>query len=347
MKKSNLKYIFGLTVLGLFASCSDDEDATSQRIVKSVVTADATTFNLNEGDAAMVTLTIDKPLNVRSDFKLELVGGTGAFRDYTVVDGGDGNSETDEETTVDDGYGIIGHKVILPAYASSVTFDITTLVDYLPEATETLVFRLYPMGNSTALVDENSETITITLANTTLDEIQSELKWATKFNAHGNFDDITYLSVNEETKTLEAWDFDLFVFGPNNIFTGASSDEPEYATIASSRPDGDYELWVDLWDTPRRVAGGPALGTGYKPVKLINLKPILTVSKPGVWVQEIDLSGIWDSNVIGSNAGPAADMYVARVNKAGTVYTLYNDLDEELATGRSGRKVMPKVSRNK
>lgn len=345
MKKSNLKYIFGLTILGLLASCSDDEDATSQRIVKSVVTADATTFNLNEGDAAMVTLTIDKPLNVRSDFKLELVGGTGAFRDYTVVDGGDANPETDEETTVDDGYGIIGHKVILPAYASSVTFDITTLVDYLPEATETLVFRLYPMGNSTALVDESSETITITLANTTLDEIQSELKWATKFNAHGNFDDITYLGVDEVTHSLEAWDFDLLVFGPNNIFTGATGAEPEYATIASSRPDGDYELWIDLWDSPRGVTA--VVGTGYKPVKLVNLKPILTVSKPGVWVQEIDLSGIYDSNVIGSNSGPAADMYVARLNKAGTVYTLYNDLDEELASGRSGRKVMPKVSRNK
>lgn len=332
MRKNNFKYIFGLTILGLFASCSDDEDATDQRLVKSVVTANATTFNLNEGDAAMVTLTIDKPLNVLSNFKLELVGGTGSFRDFTVLDGGDANSETDEETTVDDGYGVIGHKIIVPAFASSVTFDITTLVDYLPEGNETLVFRLYPMGNSRALVADDSETITINLANTTLNDIQSELKWSRIVNSHGNFADAEYLGADNTMHTLDSYDFDLFIDGPIFVDDGATGAEPEYAGISETDPDGDYEFYVDLWDTPRGVT---ASVNGWKPKRLLLLKPVLTVSKPGVWVEEIDLSGIWDSNVIGSKTGDGRYTYAGYVNKTGTTYTLYNANDDELVSGRS------------
>ena len=62
MKKNNLKYILAFSVFGLLLSCSDDEDATKDRIVKSVVTADLTTFNLTEGETATVTLTTDIPL---------------------------------------------------------------------------------------------------------------------------------------------------------------------------------------------------------------------------------------------------------------------------------------------
>ncbi len=346
MRKNNFKYIFGLAILGFFASCSEDDDATDQRIVKSVVTADMTTFDLVEGDAAMVTLTIDKPLNVDSNFKLELVGGTGAFRDFTVVDGGDGNPDTDEETTVDDGYGVIGHKVFLEAYASSVTFDITTLVDYLPEGTETFTFRLYPMGSSTALVDPSSETITLNVSNTTLDELQSELKWATTFNAHGNFADVEYLGIDDKIHTVDAYDFDLLVFGPQDNSDGVTGAEPEYVTLDQSYPDGDYEFYIDLYDAPRGVTS--SIGGGYKPKRLLSLKPILTLSKPGVWVKEIDLSGIWDSTVVGSATGDGVFTFAGYVTKSGTTFTAYDANGDELATGRrAGRLSTRPVSTRK
>lgn len=345
MKRNNFKYIFGLTILGLFASCSDDEDATDQRLVKSVVTANATTFNLNEGDAALVTLTTDRPLNVLSNFKLELVSGTGSFRDFTVLDGGDANSETDEETTVDDGYGVIGHKIMMPAYASSVTFDITTLIDYLPEGNETLVFRLYPMGNSRSLVAADSQMITINLANTTLNEVQSELKWSRIVNAHGNFADAEYLGVDNVMHTIDAYDFDLIIDGPVVIADGATGAEPEYAGIAETDPDGDYSFFIDLFDAPRGVTS--SVGGGYKPKRLLLLKPVLTISKPGVWVKEIVLSGIWDSNVLGSATGDGIYTYAGYVEKAGTTFTLYDANDDELATGRTAGRthVRPANSR--
>ena len=268
------------------------------------------------------------------------VGGTGAFRDFTVLDGGDNNSETDEETTVDDGYGVIGHKVMLPAYASSVTFDITTLIDYLPEGNETLIFRLYPMGNSRSLVDPASETITINLANSTLNEVQAELKWATKFNAHGNFADIEYLGIDDKIHSVGDYDFDLVVYGPAGaeFYDGATGNEPEYGpAINQDFDDGDYEYYVDLWDAPRGTT--TAVGGGIKPKRLLSLKPILTLSKPGVWVEEIDLSGIWDSTVVGSATGDGLFTFAGYVTKAGTTFTAYNANGDELATGRRAARL--------
>lgn len=338
MRKINFKYIVAVAALGFFASCEPDNDTTNARVVKPVVTAAVTSFTIAEGQTATVNLTVDTPYFRTMDFKLELVGGTGSFRDY---------ESSGTETVTDDGWGVIGHKISVPAYAATASFDITPLVDYLPEGAETLIFRLYPMGNSNGLVAATSETITVNVSNTVLTDLKAELKWATTYNAHGNLDDIMYAGVDGTSHSLEAYDFDLLVFGAANIFTGASSSEPEYVTIAGTRPNGDYELWVDLWDKPRRLAGGAAAGTGYAPTSLISLKPVLTVSKPGVWVKEIDLSNIWTSNSPYSAPTNDVSIPVAYVTKAGTTYTLYDVDNVQLATGRSGSKVKPTVIRNK
>jgi len=339
MKLRNIyKFMFATALVTSFVACSDDEDATSERIEKSVVTADLTSFNLNEGQDATITLTIDKPLNKRSDFKLELVGGTGAFRDYTVD--GDNNPDTDEETVIDDGYGIIGHKVTFPAYATSASFTISTFIDYLPEGTESLVFRLYPMGNSTSLVDAASETITVNLANVVLDEIQADLTWASRTNAHGNIVDIEYTGTDEDTHSYADFDFDTFIIGPANDLGGATGNHPEYIGIASTAPNGFYDIYVDLWDT-----------TSAEPAVTKQLfKPMLTISKPGAWVHTIDLSGIWSSDDLGSGTGPAADIYAAYIEKAGSTFTLYAPDDSVLATGRAAmtpKNVKPVIVRKK
>lgn len=347
MRKINFKYIVAFAALGFFASCEPDNDTTNARVVKPVVTAAVSSFTIAEGQTATVNLTVDTPYFRTMDFKLELVGGTGSYKDY---------STTGTETVVDDGWGVIGYKISVPAYAATASFDITPLVDYLPEGTETLIFRLYPMGNSNGLVAATSETITVNVSNTVSNDLKTELKWATTYNAHGNLEDIMYAGVDGADHSLEAYDFDILIFGAANIFSGATGSEPEYATIASTRPSGDYEIWIDLWDKPRRLAGASTTGAGngYVPTSLLLLKPILTVSKPGVWVKEIDLSNIWNSNSPYSGpvtpTGPAnADISipVAYVTKAGTTYTLYDVDNVQLATGRSGSHVRPIIFRNK
>lgn len=338
MKKINFKYIVAVAALGFFASCEPDNDTTNARVVKPVVTAAVSSFTIAEGQTATVNLTVDTPYFKSMDFKLELVGGTGSFRDYVT---------SGDETILDDGWGVIGHKISVPAYAATASFDITPLVDYLPEGTETLIFRLYPMGNSNGLVAASSETITVNVSNTTLNEVQMDLTWATQTNAHGNLEDILYAGVDGTDHSLEAYDFDLLIFGAANIFTGATGSEPEYAKIASTRPNGDYEIWIDLWDKPRRLAGGAAAGTGYAPTSLISLSPVLTVSKPGVWVKEIDLSNIWNSNSAYSAPSNDVSIPVAFVTKAGNTFTLYDVDSNQLATGRSGSRVKPMIIRNK
>ena len=79
-------------------------------------------------------------------------------------------------------------------------------MDLLPEGAETFVFRLYPMGNSTALVDAASETITVNLANVVLDEIQADLTWASRTNAHGNIVDIKMSESNWRMDTQDLKD---------------------------------------------------------------------------------------------------------------------------------------------
>jgi hypothetical protein len=338
MRKINFKNIVAFAALGFFASCEPDNATTDARGVKPVVTAAITSYTIAEGQTATVNLTVDTPYFRTMDYKLELVGGTGSYRDY---------STSGTETDVNDGMGIIGHKFSVPAYASTFSINITPLVDYLPEGTETLIFRLYPMGNSNGLVAENSETITVNVSNTVLTEVQMELKWATTYNAHGNMEDILYAGVDGTSHSLDAYDFDILVFGPQSIFAGATGAEPEYSSIASTRPNGDYEIWIDLWDKPRRLAGGAAAGTGYAPTSLISLKPVLTVSKPGVWVKEIDLSNIWNSNSPYSAPSSDVSIPVAYVTKAGTTYTLFDVDNVQLATGRSGSHVRPIIFRNK
>jgi len=339
MRKINFKYIVAFAALGFFASCEPDNDTTNARVVKPVVTAAVTSFTIAEGQTATVNLTVNTPYFRTMDYKLELVGGTGSYKDY---------STSGTETVLDDGWGVIGYKISVPAYAATASFDITPLVDYLPEGAETLIFRLYPMGNSNGLVAASSETITVNVSNTVSNNVITELKWATTYNAHGNLDDILYAGVDGFSHSLDAYDFDILIFGPANIFTGATGAEPEYATIASTRPNGDFEIYIDLYDTPRRLAGGAAAGTGYRPTTLLNLTPVLTVSKPGLWVKEMVLSNIWTSNTMPSVVpGNDPSYYAGKVTKAGTTYTLFDAADVQLATGRAAGKVMPKVARIK
>ena len=174
-----------------------------------------------------------------------------------------------------------------------------------------------------------------------------DLTWATKTNAHGNLEDIMYAGVDGFDHSMEAYDFDLYV--DPGLYPGATGAEPEYDRIASTRANGDYEIYIDLYDSPRRLAGGAAAGTGYRPTTLLNLTPVLTVSKPGLWVKEIQLSNIWTSNTIPSRVGGAftAAIYAGKVTKAGNTFTLFDEADVQLATGRAAGNVMPKVARNK
>lgn len=332
------KILLAATLLGALVSCNEDDDVTEERIVKPIVTVDQTNFTVNEGETVTVTMTTNTPINQRSDFKLELVGGDGTFRDYVVE--GDNNPDTDDETTIDDGYGVIGHKITLPAYATSSTFDITPVVDYYADDNEVLEFRLYPMANSNTLVDTNSEFITITVGNTINDNLEIEFNWAQTTNAHGNYVDREYIGADGGSHSYTEWDFDIIVFDPsfNPIYDGATSASPEYVGISSTDADGDYYVLIDLYYSSQ------VDDTDYVADRPFSFPAELTVSKFGVWNYTFDLSSYWTSDDLGSDAGDDDSLLVAVINKSGTTYTLTDyDSGDELATGRMQNNILQTI----
>ena len=328
MKKIKLYNLALLSLLGTFVSCSDDEDATDQRIVKSVVTVDQTSFSITEGETATVNFTTNIPLNLRSDFKLELVGGTGSFLDYTVE--GDQNPNTDDETILDDGYGIIGHKVTLAPYATTGSFDITPFLDFLPEGTETLVFRFYAMGNAKTLVDPASETITVTVANGTSNDVVTVVDWSQDYrDSFGTLTSPTYLASNDNSYGYCDYDFDLEIFdGGFNYFDTSYNSCPETITILSTDPDDTYYIAPSFWTN--------AVAAGHDPVDEIAFKVKVTIAKPGVWVYETNYNDQWNSTDGGSAEGnPDGFVVTAALIKTGSTYVLEDfNTGDVLASGR-------------
>ena len=322
MKKYNFKYILAVAALSVFAtSCSEDEDATKERVVKPVVTASQTSFSVTEGETVTIDLTTDTRYFRTMDYKLELVGGTGSFRDFT---------STGTETILDDGWGIICHKLSFPAFATEASFDITPIFDLLPEGAETLVFRLYPMGNSNGLIDAASETITINVANATSDDVITTVDWSqNKYDTFGTLVEGSYLDAEDESHAFCDYDFDLEIFDANSgfdYFDTSYSSCPETVTISGAEADNTFLIVPSFW-----TSAGPTA-----PAEDFTFKVKVTVAKPGVWISEVDYNDTWDTAVGGAQEGnPDAYVLAGILTKTGTTYT-YEDQDGNiLASGRA------------
>ena len=318
MKKNSFKFLLAVASLGFLASCSQDDNATTNaRVEKPVVSAATTNFTVTEGETVTINLSTDTPYFRPMAFKLELVGGTGSFRDYTC---------TGTETVLDDGWGIIGHKLSFPAFSSAASFDITPIFDLLPEGTETLVFRMYPMGNSNGLVAEGSETITVTVNNAVSDDVVTIVDWSeNSYNAHGSLVEGTYLDADGDEHALCDYDFDLEIYDAGfNYHATSYSSCPEQASVLGTDPDGVYYLVPSFWTTAGPTAPAEPIGFNVK----------VTIAKPGIWVNESVIT-LWNTVDGGAVEGnPDAYQFAGILTKTGTTYLL-EDLDgNTLASGR-------------
>lgn len=317
------KFVFVAALMGVFASCNDDEDVTNDtRSVKPVVTLDQTNFTVTEGEAITITMTADKPLNDAMDFKLELVGGDGTFREFTT---------SGSETDINVGAGIIGHTVSMPAYATTHTFTITPLVDFDVEATETFQIAFTSAVNMKGAVAPGSEMITLTVANAVSDDFVVRMEWQTEHaDAFGTLHADTYTGVDGVEHETCAFDFDLELYDADfNLLDASYSDCPEQITIPASAPDGDYIIVPSFWTNASAAGSVPASGEIVYPVTI-------TMAKPGVFVHTVDMTGQFLYSDGGSVQGnPDAYIPVAMVNKTGTTYTVtdYNT-GAVLAQGR-------------
>lgn len=313
MKYKN--FIAAFALLGILSSCEKEDDITADGTIKPVVSVDATSFSVTEGDVITVTLTTNTPYKTKMDFKLEKVSGSATrTADY---------STSGSETVVDDGWGLIGDKITLPAYATSTTFQINTNFDVYNEGTETVVFALQNAGNGVGLVSEASQKITVTIANKTSNDFYTELDFsASSANAHGNIAGGEFLD-NAATPVAHAWcdiDLDLEVYDSGfNIVDVSYTACPEAITLPSTLPDDTYYIVPSFYSM-----------NGIGTATAIAIPAILTSGKMGVFSETLDMTGVWNTKLT------SPDYQVVReLVKVGNTWTLkdYNTGDV-IASGR-------------
>ncbi|WP_339889529.1 hypothetical protein [uncultured Flavobacterium sp.] len=323
MKKHfiNKAFFASIMVSLFFTSCNEIEnDTTDARSVKPVVTANQTNFTIEEGETATVTLTTATALNLDMTFKLELVGGTGSFGDYMC---------SGTETSDGDGFGAIGHIVTVPAYASTGTFDITPIFDLLPEGTETLQFRLYSDSYSRGAIASGSDMINVSVINKTSSDFVTVLDWTqTSANSFGSVSEGSYLGTDGNQHGYCDLDFDLEIYDEfeTSVVADSYSSCPESITLDATTPDGTYVIVPSLWTTT-----GNSL-----PASDFFFKVKVTMSKPGVFIKEINVDNNWKFSEGGAQQGnPSAYYPIARLTKTGTNYVVKDyTTGDVLASGK-------------
>ncbi len=318
----NYKFIAIVFSLGLLSSCNN-EDTSFTKGVKPIVTTTQTSLTIAEGASAPVTLTLDKPYKEKCQLKIEIVGGTGSNDDF----------DTDGvQTTTDDGWGLLGYKLEIPAYATSFTFNINAILDLLPEGTETLKLKLSSDGNSNALVDASSEFINVTITPTVSTDFVANFDWSGSFkDAHGTAMTGTYKGADDKQHEYCGFDFDLEIYdGSFNLVDASYSSCPEEITLdGATTPDGDYIIVPSFWTRTVASTAVPKSGEIIYPA-------VLTMSKPGAFVHTVDMTGMFKYSVGGAvQNNPDAYVPVAVVTKTGTSYVLTDfNTAEVLAQGR-------------
>ncbi len=337
-----MKYIkhimLSALVLASFTSC-DDDDTEYTFTPKSLVTIDNVSESaITEGESVSVTLTVDKPFKETLDFKLEMISG-GNNADYNTGD----PSDPDAATTPDDGFGNQGYLIQVPAYASSYTFQINSILDLDVEGTETYTFRLTNTRNGQGLINGNN-VISFDVENYTDDNMGLRLSWAKdetytylKENVILAIDNDTGLeyTYTEDDETLSdtadlcgVVDFDVYVAGANvSAFTG---DCPEYIITGGSNPtevlaDGSYDVIVDLWDFDLNFDDDESLIGGFA------IPFEIEIAKTGQFHTSISYPSLYFSYSDTSSATGGGEKVVATVVVTGGKYSVYNDLGELVA----------------
>lgn len=325
MKKMNInKFVILASLFSVFVSCANDDDLEDVRTGgKSVVTIDKTAVSASEGDVITFTLTIDKPSNKDIDFKIELAGGTGSFRDYT---------SSGEETTIGEGgygQGTIGHKLVFPAYATTTTFTITLVKDLIVEGNETLEIWLRNSGNGLGLVDTASSKININIAEYISDDLGLRLDWAqSTTNIHGTIEDGVYTTTSPTNPVghFSDYDFDFYVFDSafNDItgYAAATGDSPEFAEVINADiPDGIYSVYVELY------------APGATPLVPFAHDLKLTISKYGVWSTTIQIP---------TTSSETFSDFVVDIEKTGSTYTVTDYYSADFIISGKNSKLIKK-----
>lgn len=141
MKNKYIKLLALVFIASASVSCVNDDDTFGINSNKSTATTSVTALTIAEGESGVIPFTINNPINMPSQFKIELVGGNGTQDDITA-----GDSDTDADT----GIAHVGFEITVPAFASSFDIPVNVLMDLdQSEGDETIKLKISAAGNRT------------------------------------------------------------------------------------------------------------------------------------------------------------------------------------------------------
>jgi hypothetical protein len=273
----------------LFLSCETVEEVILPRNDKSAVDISTTTVTVTEGESSTITVTTSTPITKPMQFKLLQTGGTaveGVDYEFAAYSAGD--------------FGPIGGEIVIAAYDSTGSLEIIGLTDFETD-NKTATFELEAMAAMNGVVGTSKE-VTVTIADTSDDQLTMKLEWDNGVSA----DHLCDADFDAFLDTFEAYMFtancpefvDEFV-DANSLVTGVLSD-------------GTHNIVADYWND-----NGVAAGIAF-PMKL-------SVGKKGKFLAVIDLADFYttDSPISAGNNG-AGEKVVGKIVVDGGLYSIYD-----------------------
>lgn len=336
MKKITKQFLFcALSLSALtFVSCSTD-DATGASTLE-VATGVIGTVNfatpivgmqtINEGNDLSYdyTITLNKPQSVDIHFKIEKIAGTATSDDY------------------------IAEEVVIPAYATTASGNISIVNDCEIEGTETLTLQMFDVTTSNASVAP--VTLSFTINNYLSNSLDLTFNYNKSFSLFGT------------ATTLYSFSYDLdfyLVDSSDNVVStdaaqlGNASEKLSMMLDPLNLPDGNYRIYYDIYDTGDlngTAAGSPGLENFYHDPFDI---PI-TVDyercggiNPGNFAQEIEFAP--DTTFSNGDQNPNTDStgntnFVMQIEVMNGIFTLSNSLPVAFASGRHANNVAAAIA---
>lgn len=306
----------GLMLAGILAtSCNDDNydfaDTTDQ---KATVTTNQTTYSGMEGDTIYMEFQLNHGVNRPADFKFQVQDASTASVDKFSV--GDGPLVADYGNPEDFMY-------TADAFVESFTVPVYLNRNLSAnEGSKDIKLKMLPTGSRLALTKEGGIDITINIEDEVSNELVMNLAWGED-----------YVGTDGEMHSFCDYDLDLELVNPsNNVVATSYTDCPEEINIFEGNlPDGVYGIQTSYYSYNESVA----------PTEYESIPAKLTIAKRGVFVETIDLSGIWtdfaggaDPDADGNIDNPEAYIVPASVEIAGTTYTVTNANGNVIAQGK-------------
>lgn len=307
-----------ITVLALLSLSSlayfscNEEDTEFGKKDKPVLSAVNKTYTVVEGQPFELEFTLDKAVNDPLEYKLVIMpDGTAEDQvDYYIPDGCLSNDPNC--VAIEENGGTVGYVFTVPPYTTNYTLTIETIADFLPEGTENFKVYVLSRRNLKGLVAADTE-MDLTITNYTSTGVLTRLDWSG-----------TYLGTDGEQHDFCDLDLDLELYDAGgNIVESSYSSCPE-EIIATSLVNGNYDIYASFWSL-----------AGATPAPNQDIPFTATVAKQGIWTRDISFSGVLNTSMVSAEDGNSdAYVYVGRINKSGTTYTLTDANGVQLEQGR-------------